>query len=92
MRDHHLRPPLGKLTRIYPQPLLILIMDMWETEPHLVNESMNFCFIMNYKLTMLYLIAPFNEPSSRCLIYVSFIINNKKYVYNFINFNSFFKC
>lgn len=39
VRDHRKRPPLGKLSQIYPHQLLILLMEMWEGESHLVKKT-----------------------------------------------------
>ncbi|KAI8076065.1 hypothetical protein BDF21DRAFT_422498 [Thamnidium elegans] len=40
VRDHRTRPPLGKLSQIYPHQLLVLLMEMWEGESQL-RPSMN---------------------------------------------------
>ncbi|KAI8354571.1 kinase-like domain-containing protein [Choanephora cucurbitarum] len=40
VKEHHTRPPLGKLSQIYPHQLLMLIMEMWEGESKL-RPSMN---------------------------------------------------
>ncbi|KAI8644127.1 kinase-like domain-containing protein [Parasitella parasitica] len=40
VRDDKIRPPLGKLSKIYPQQLLVLIMEMWESDS-IFRPSMN---------------------------------------------------
>ncbi|KAI8889246.1 kinase-like protein [Backusella circina FSU 941] len=40
VKQHDIRPPISKLTSIYPRNLLVLIMEMWETDPAL-RPSMN---------------------------------------------------
>ncbi|KAF1801275.1 kinase-like domain-containing protein [Mucor lusitanicus] len=40
VKDHRTRPPLGKLSQIYPHQLLVLIMEMWESDPTM-RPSMN---------------------------------------------------
>lgn len=37
VKDHDIRPPMSKLTNIYPRNLLVLVMEMWETDPTLVS-------------------------------------------------------
>ncbi|KAG1460942.1 hypothetical protein G6F55_003867 [Rhizopus delemar] len=44
VKDQRIRPPLGKLSQVYPYPLLMLIMEMWEGEARLVSEN-------RYKIT-----------------------------------------
>lgn len=39
VKDHDIRPPISKLTNSYPRNLLVLIMEMWETDPSLVNAK-----------------------------------------------------
>jgi hypothetical protein len=39
VRDHEIRPPISKLTNMYPRNLLVLIMEMWETDPLLVRAQ-----------------------------------------------------
>ncbi|KAG1056007.1 hypothetical protein G6F43_002077 [Rhizopus delemar] len=39
VKDQRIRPPLGKLSQVYPYPLLMLIMEMWEGEARLVSEN-----------------------------------------------------
>lgn len=36
VKEHDIRPPISKLTHLYPRNLLVLIMEMWETDPSLV--------------------------------------------------------
>ncbi|KAG2202866.1 hypothetical protein INT46_007546 [Mucor plumbeus] len=36
VKDHRTRPPLGKLSQIYPHQLLVLIMEMWDSDPTMV--------------------------------------------------------
>lgn len=36
VKDHDIRPPISKLTALYPRNLLVLVMEMWETDPSLV--------------------------------------------------------
>ncbi|CEG63918.1 Putative TKL protein kinase [Rhizopus microsporus] len=40
VKEQRIRPPLGKLSQLYPHQLLLLIMEMWEGEPRL-RPSMN---------------------------------------------------
>ncbi|ORE07501.1 kinase-like protein [Rhizopus microsporus var. microsporus] len=40
VKYHDARPPISQLTNIYPRNLLVLIMEMWETNPSL-RPSMN---------------------------------------------------
>ncbi|KAI9366386.1 kinase-like domain-containing protein [Pilaira anomala] len=40
VKQHDVRPPISKLTGLYPRNLLVLIMEMWETDPTL-RPSMN---------------------------------------------------
>ncbi|RCH93600.1 hypothetical protein CU097_011280 [Rhizopus azygosporus] len=40
VKYHDARPPISQLTSIYPRNLLVLIMEMWETNPSL-RPSMN---------------------------------------------------
>ncbi|CAO3637004.1 unnamed protein product [Mucor fragilis] len=40
VKDHRTRPPLGKLSQIYPHQLLVLIMEMWDSDPTM-RPSMN---------------------------------------------------
>ncbi|GAN04816.1 kinase-like protein [Mucor ambiguus] len=40
VKDHRTRPPLGKLSQIYPHQLLLLIMEMWDSDPTM-RPSMN---------------------------------------------------
>lgn len=40
VKDRRVRPPLSKLSQMYPHQLLVLIMDMWEGEPQ-ARPSMN---------------------------------------------------
>ncbi|OBZ83832.1 hypothetical protein A0J61_08116 [Choanephora cucurbitarum] len=35
VKQHDVRPPMTKLTSLYPRNLLVLIMEMWETDPTL---------------------------------------------------------
>ncbi|KAL9545686.1 hypothetical protein PS6_008097 [Mucor atramentarius] len=35
VKEHDIRPPISKLTHLYPRNLLVLIMEMWETDPSL---------------------------------------------------------
>ncbi|CAO3643129.1 unnamed protein product [Mucor fragilis] len=35
VKDHDIRPPISKLTNLYPRNLLVLVMEMWETDPSL---------------------------------------------------------
>jgi hypothetical protein len=37
VKDHDIRPPISKLTNLYPRNLLVLVMEMWETDPALVS-------------------------------------------------------
>lgn len=49
VKDHRTRPPLGKLSQIYPHQLLVLLMEMWEGESQLVNNRYIFFFISSKK-------------------------------------------
>ncbi|KAG2203465.1 hypothetical protein INT47_008192 [Mucor saturninus] len=40
VKQHEVRPPISKLTGLYPRNLLVLVMEMWETDPTL-RPSMN---------------------------------------------------
>jgi hypothetical protein len=40
VKQHDIRPPISKLTTLYPRNLLVLVMEMWETDPQL-RPSMN---------------------------------------------------
>ncbi|KAG0755286.1 hypothetical protein G6F57_009174 [Rhizopus arrhizus] len=40
VKHHDVRPPISQLTNLYPRNLLVLIMEMWETDP-LLRPSMN---------------------------------------------------
>ncbi|KAI9487809.1 MAG: kinase-like domain-containing protein [Benjaminiella poitrasii] len=33
VKEHDIRPPMSKITNLYPRNLLVLIMEMWETNP-----------------------------------------------------------
>lgn len=39
VKDHDIRPPISKLTALYPRNLLVLVMEMWETDPSLVKKQ-----------------------------------------------------
>jgi hypothetical protein len=39
VKQHDIRPPISKLTNIYPRNLLVLIMEMWEADPSLVSRN-----------------------------------------------------
>lgn len=51
VRDHRTRPPLGKLSQIYPHQLLVLLMEMWEGESQLVAY---FIFFLQSHLIFFY--------------------------------------
>lgn len=40
VKHHDVRPPISQLTHTYPRNLLVLIVEMWETDP-LLRPSMN---------------------------------------------------
>lgn len=45
VKDRRVRPPLSKLSQMYPHQLLVLIMDMWEGEPQAVRGfPFSLCF------------------------------------------------
>lgn len=53
VKQHDIRPPISKLTGLYPRNLLVLVMEMWETDPTLVilvlhNKSFLFVLIHLY--------------------------------------------
>ncbi|RCH85024.1 hypothetical protein CU097_007596 [Rhizopus azygosporus] len=39
VKEQRIRPPLGKLSQLYPHQLLLLIMEMWEGEPRLETSG-----------------------------------------------------
>lgn len=51
VKHHDVRPPISQLTNLYPRNLLVLIMEMWETDPLLVrnNRSFHNVFILYFK-------------------------------------------
>lgn len=48
VKEQRIRPPLGKLSQLYPHQLLLLIMEMWEGEPRLVRLKEKKDFKMVY--------------------------------------------
>lgn len=38
VKQHDIRPPMSKLTTLYPRNLLVLVMEMWETDPSIVKS------------------------------------------------------
>lgn len=69
VKQHEIRPPMTKLTGLYPRNLLVLVIEMWETDPSLVKKNYT-CIFLHCILTLSFLhctiinIATFNEP--RC--------------------------
>lgn len=45
VKQHDIRPPMSKLTSLYPRNLLVLVMEMWETDPSLVKKTPPYIYI-----------------------------------------------
>lgn len=72
VKDHRVRPPLGKLSQIYPHQLLVLIMDMWEGEAQSVKCLIEFlvCYIFISSIFFSYTETLY-EPSCGCIVSIS---------------------